>query len=79
MEEQFVSLATEIGLKIICWRTMPKNSSVIGETACSQEPFMRQVFIEPIDANIDKKEFQLKVKLSINRINDYLIRKLNSI
>lgn len=62
VEEKFATIANKIGLKIICWRTIPKNSSVIGETACSQEPLMRQVFIEPIDENTDKKEFQLKVK-----------------
>ncbi|KAF7492057.1 Glutamate synthase [NADH] [Sarcoptes scabiei] len=60
-EEKFQSIAEQNGLKIICWRSVPKNSSVIGEMACSQEPMMRQVFVQPNDPEMSLKEFQQKL------------------
>ncbi|KAH7644617.1 glutamate synthase 1-like protein [Dermatophagoides farinae] len=61
VEEKFASIANENGLRIICWRTVPKNSSVIGEMARTQEPLMRQVFVESVETDIDDREFQRKL------------------
>ena len=62
MEERFELIATENGLKILCWRTVPKNSSVIGEMARSQEPFLRQVFVQPKEPeSCDSDEFRRKL------------------
>ncbi|KAI2798425.1 hypothetical protein RDWZM_010184 [Blomia tropicalis] len=61
VEERFNAIANENGLKIICWRTVPKNSSVIGEMARSQEPLLRQVFIEPDVDSIDAEEFNRRL------------------
>lgn len=63
VEERFNAIANENGLKIICWRTVPKNSSVIGEMARSQEPLLRQVFIEPDVDSIDAEEFNRRVRI----------------
>ncbi|XP_033635249.1 putative glutamate synthase [NADPH] [Asterias rubens] len=41
----FTDLATQCKLKILCWRTVPHDSTVIGEIAKSREPFIQQVFI----------------------------------
>mgnify|MGYP002716989750 FL=1 len=65
VEEKFASIANENGLRIICWRTVPKNSSVIGEMARTQEPLMRQVFVESVETDIDDREFQRKVCIRI--------------
>lgn len=61
VEERFETIANNNGLDIFCWRTVPKNSSVIGEMARSQEPLMRQVFVVPRDSSIDEEEFRRKV------------------
>ncbi|XP_014669097.1 PREDICTED: ferredoxin-dependent glutamate synthase 1-like [Priapulus caudatus] len=42
-EEQFMKLAEENELKILCWRTLPVDASVLGKVAKSQEPYCRQL------------------------------------
>ncbi|XP_018895699.1 uncharacterized protein [Bemisia tabaci] len=44
-EEGFKNIAEELGLQVLCWRTVPVHSGSIGEVARSSEPFMRQVFV----------------------------------
>ena len=61
VEERFTLIAHETGLKILCWRTVPKNSSVIGEVARTQEPLMRQPFIVPEDPTCDVDDFKRMV------------------
>ena len=58
VEQMFTEMANENKLTIICWRTVPKNSSVIGQVARSQEPLMRQVFIKPTDDNCSPEDFR---------------------
>ncbi|XP_063821102.1 uncharacterized protein LOC135071248 [Ostrinia nubilalis] len=45
IESKFQELAESIGLKVLCWRTVPTNNSTIGQVARNSEPFMRQVFV----------------------------------
>jgi glutamate synthase (NADPH/NADH) large chain len=53
IEERFEQTVQSEGLVCIGWRTVKTDNSMIGDTAKSAEPFMRQVFIgrgaEPID------------------------------
>ncbi|RVE47232.1 hypothetical protein evm_008100 [Chilo suppressalis] len=45
IENKFQELAESLGLKVLCWRTVPTNNSTIGQVARNSEPFMRQVFV----------------------------------
>lgn len=67
MEEKFEKIANDNDLEIFCWRTVPKNSSVIGEMASTQEPLMRQVFVVPRAPSIDSEEFKQKVSYLISQ------------
>ena len=42
VEERFEQVVQSEGQQVIGWRTVPVNSSMLGETARSCEPFMRQ-------------------------------------
>ena len=56
----------EEGQKIIYWRDVPVDSSVLGESVKSNEPFIKQVFIEMGDKISTENEFERKL---------YIIRK----
>ncbi|VVC88539.1 unnamed protein product [Leptidea sinapis] len=45
IEAKFQELAVSLGLKILCWRTVPTKNSSIGQVARNSEPYMRQVFV----------------------------------
>ncbi|CAH0729004.1 unnamed protein product, partial [Brenthis ino] len=45
IEKKFQELAESLGLRVICWRTVPTNNSTIGQVARNSEPYMRQVFV----------------------------------
>lgn len=45
IEEKFEQIVQSEGQTVLGWRTMPTNNSMLGETAKSCEPLMRQVFI----------------------------------
>lgn len=45
IESKFQELAESLGLKVLCWRTVPTNNSTIGQVARNSEPYMRQVFV----------------------------------
>ncbi|XP_073951768.1 uncharacterized protein [Choristoneura fumiferana] len=45
IEKKFSTLAESLGLRVICWRTVPTNNSTIGQVARNSEPYMRQVFV----------------------------------
>ncbi|XP_074594378.1 uncharacterized protein LOC141849793 [Brevipalpus obovatus] len=47
--DRFGQLATECGLKVLCWRDVPTDNACLGEVAISTEPLVRQVFL--INAN----------------------------
>lgn len=44
-EAEFGALATELGIKVLAWRTVPTNSDAVGRVAKKTEPFCRQVFV----------------------------------
>ena len=46
IEQKFEQVVQSEGQHVIGWRTVPTVNSMLGETARSCEPFMRQVFIK---------------------------------
>lgn len=44
-EAEFDALATELGISVLAWRTVPTNSDAVGRVAKKTEPFCRQVFV----------------------------------
>ncbi len=47
IEERFEQIVQSEGQAVLGWRTVPCNNSMLGDTAKSCEPFMRQVFVAP--------------------------------
>src|SRR5262245_51804320 len=46
IEERFEQIVQSEGQSVLGWRTVPCNNSMLGDTAKSCEPFMRQVFVK---------------------------------
>ena len=44
-QTKFVELAHQLGLAILCWRTVARNNSILGPVASSKEPLIVQPFI----------------------------------
>jgi len=66
IEERFEQIVQSEGQTVLGWRTVPTNNSMLGETAKSCEPFMRQVFVG--------RNAELKNELAFER-KLYVIRK----
>jgi len=62
----FEKLAAEEGQKVLGWRDIPVDNSMIGKTALASEPFMRMAFIERGEGVKDDQSFERKL---------YVIRK----
>jgi glutamate synthase (ferredoxin) len=67
LEERFEEIVQSEGQTVLGWRTVPVDSSPLGETARSCEPQIRQVFIGRNPAVSDPMAFERKL---------YVIRKL---
>ena len=72
LEERFEQIVQSEGQVFLGWRTVPTNDSMLGETARSCEPMIRQVFIGRDPANADPMAFERKLyvlrKRSYNEI-----------
>jgi len=66
IEEKFAQIVQSEELTLLGWRTLPTDNSMLGETAKSCEPMMRQVFIGRGMDVIDEMAFERKL---------YVIRK----
>ncbi|PZN28926.1 MAG: glutamate synthase large subunit, partial [Proteobacteria bacterium] len=66
LEERFEQIVRSEGQTVLGWRTVPTDNSMLGETARSCEPFMRQVFIGRNPDLADELAFERKL---------YVIRK----
>lgn len=53
--------AEKLGLDILCYRKVPVNTTDIGKTALSVEPFMEQVFIACPDHITNPNDFERKL------------------
>jgi len=40
---RFEEAAKEVGTPVLCWRPVPSNNSMLGETAVNSEPEIMQV------------------------------------
>ena len=58
----------EVGLNILGWRDVPRNSAVLGEIAAKTEPFICQLFVGKEDLAMEEREFRLKLFLARKRI-----------
>ncbi|MEB3100886.1 glutamate synthase large subunit [Ferviditalea candida] len=65
-EQILERIIAEEGQHLIGWRTVPTDDALLGETAKSSEPFIRQVFIKRSSAVKDELTFERKL---------YIIRK----
>lgn len=61
VEERFEQVVQSEGQHVIGWRTVPTNNGMLGETARSCEPFMRQVFIRRDASITDELAFERKL------------------
>jgi glutamate synthase domain-containing protein 2/glutamate synthase domain-containing protein 1/glutamate synthase domain-containing protein 3 len=66
VEQRFEQVVQSEGLHVLGWRTVPTQNGMLGETARSCEPFMRQVFIQRPPEMADDLAFERKL---------YVIRK----
>ena len=65
-QTMLAGIATEEGQRLLGWRTVPTDDRLLGETARSVEPVIRQVFIGRGPATRDQAQFERKL---------YVIRK----
>jgi glutamate synthase (ferredoxin) len=66
VEQKFEQVVQAEGQHVLGWRTVPTSNGMLGETARSCEPFMRQVFIQRNPEIADELAFERKL---------YVIRK----
>ena len=60
-ESIFENQLSEQGLKVLGWRTLPVDPSVLGSIAKTTEPFVKQIFISKAFEDQDNFEFNLKL------------------
>jgi glutamate synthase (ferredoxin) len=54
-------------LQIIGWRDVPTDNSSLGNTAKAGEPLVRQLFLKPVDENLDEAAFNRKLYIANQR------------
>ncbi|HZJ15214.1 MAG TPA: glutamate synthase large subunit [Chthoniobacteraceae bacterium] len=60
-QARFEKIVAEEGSRVLGWRDVPVDNSMIGDTAKKSEPFMRQVFIERGANCPDEQSFERKL------------------
>ena len=66
LERRFEQIAAEEGQRVLGWRTVPTDGSLLGPTARAAQPVVRQVFLERSPYLKDRMSFERKL---------YVIRK----
>jgi len=61
VEQKFEQVVQSEGLAVLGWRTVPTSNGMLGETARSCEPFMRQVFIARSPDIVDDLSFERRL------------------
>jgi glutamate synthase domain-containing protein 2/glutamate synthase domain-containing protein 1/glutamate synthase domain-containing protein 3 len=61
LEEIFGRIVQSEGLELLGWRSVPTDNSMLGETALSCEPAMRQVLIGKGATPLDERSFERKL------------------
>ena len=59
--QMFAQIVAEEGQKVLGWRDVPINDSMLGDTAKASEPFVEQVFIERSPDLADDLAFERKL------------------
>ena len=54
VQRHFERIVLANGQKVIAWRNVPVDSSILGEKSKESQPFMAQIFIEASEAIIDR-------------------------
>jgi glutamate synthase (ferredoxin) len=67
LEEAFEHIVQSSGLTMLGWRTVPVDNKMLGETAKSSEPFMRQVFIGRPAEITEELEFERRLYVARKR------------
>ena len=67
VEQKFEQVVQSEGQHVIGWRTVPTVNGMLGETARSCEPFMRQVFIGRDPSIADDLGFERKLNVISKR------------
>ena len=65
-QAKFEELAGHLGLEILCWRSVPRDNTILGPSSRSKEPFILQPFIVPFDndpVSFDAKHFERQLYL----------------
>ena len=60
-ENVFEKHLSDQGLKVLGWRTLPVDPSVLGSIARQTEPFTKQIFVGKTTENQDHFEFNIKL------------------
>lgn len=58
-EKEIEDIVTEFGLRVICWRDVPTDDDALGESALSSKPMIRQLLLDTVDIEDNKKEVML--------------------
>ncbi|KAJ3033455.1 glutamate synthase [NADH] [Rhizophlyctis rosea] len=63
-QQKFDLIARTLGLRVLCWRDVPRKNSILGPASKSKEPRIMQPFVTiASDAQFDAKEFERKLYL----------------
>ncbi|HEY6186893.1 MAG TPA: glutamate synthase large subunit [Pyrinomonadaceae bacterium] len=68
-EHLFEEIVREEGQRVLGWRTVPTEDSMIGPTAKASEPFVRQIFIGRGMAATDELAFERKLYVIRKRVS----------
>lgn len=61
-KQLFEEVASQYGLKVLCWRTVPVDNSIIGPQARSKEPFIEQPFVT-MAGDFNERQFAVSLYL----------------
>ncbi|KAG2228014.1 hypothetical protein INT45_012038 [Circinella minor] len=56
-KQVFEQLANAVGLKVLCWRTVPCDGTILGPSARSKEPIIEQPFVT-FNKSMNAKQFE---------------------
>ncbi|KAJ3207129.1 glutamate synthase [NADH] [Dinochytrium kinnereticum] len=65
-QEKFEEIAGHLGLEVLCWRSVPRDNSILGPSARSKEPVIMQPFVTLVDSDpstFDAKHFDRQLYL----------------
>ncbi len=81
-KDHFSKICEKHRVKLIGFRSVPTNPSILGETSLDAQPVIEQVFIEPVDKSLTRMEFErlcyVVRKLAEREITDFYASSLSS-